>query len=595
MSRICLGPLLAAMVALGCGPSRKDEPINVDELFGEVVLNPTSNTPLAAEVVFRPAGDMRVTIEVAAPAAGEAPYSVQLEVAGTAGEVRLPILGLFPAHANQVAFTVFDATGLALGTHRATVTTAALPDDFPTITAEGAHDEATFTFVEWLRAPMSRFDGVGIMVDARGRVRWYSAFPLAVLQPMEPWDGTIYTGDTESLLLRYDYLGHELQRVDIGKHGYERVHHDVHQKPDGNLILTVNLVGAQYIEDRIIEVEPVANHLRARWDLADTFPDVADLFLDVPMTSLDQPGVTNDPVHNNAVWYDERDDTIIACSQRSGVGKLYRGGQLKWLLAPHLIRWIDDADHDGVSDSLADGYDPANPLSWRSDFTGAAFTDERYPVNGKPTADYSSFDFNYGEFLLEPLDAAGNPITDEAVRRGFQDHPEFAWPFRPHSAKLTSAGTLLVFDNGLGRNFGLPFGPAAYSRAVEYEIGEDEADGYGGTVRQVWEYKLEAGGDPPWHAMSALVSNVNELPGGTRLVVSGAIGSSFTLDTALGKYDGPYGALVIEVDPSDNSERHRLWFERVVDAAHPPPEFSVYRATRLDLYAYWRGRSLGAP
>src|SRR5574340_1139022 len=98
------------------------------------------------------------------------------------------------------------------------------------------------------------------------------------------------------------------------------------------------------------------------------------------------------------------------------VAKLYRGGQLKWFLAPHLVRWIDDANHDGVSDSLVDGYDPANPLSWRSDFTGSAFIDERYPVNGKPTVDYSSFDFNYGEFLLEPLDAAGNPITDADVR-----------------------------------------------------------------------------------------------------------------------------------------------------------------------------------
>jgi hypothetical protein len=589
---ILVGSLLAVL-ASACGGSPEPEPIDVDELFGDVVLNPTSNTPLAAEAVFRPVGDMSVTVAVDDPTPGATPFAVDLAVSGAAAEVRLPVLGLFPGQVNRVTFTVRDAAGLELGTHVESIATTPLPGDFPTITAAGTHDAGSFTFVAWLRAPMSRFDGVGIMIDAKGRVRWYTSFPVPVLQPFEILDGTVYTGDTETLLLRYDFLGRELQRVDIGKHGYERIHHDIFLKADGNVVVTADLAGADFIEDRVIEIEPVANNLRARWDLADTLPDVADLFYDVPLTSQLQPGITNDPVHNNSVWYDDTDDTLIACSQRSGVAKLYRSGQLKWLLAPHLMRWIDDADGDGVSDSFADGYDPNNVLTSIGDFTGPGYTDERYPVNGKPIADYSGFDFNYGEFLLQPLDAAGNPITDDAVVRGFSNHPEFAWPFRPHAAKLTSSGTLLVFDNGLGRNFGLPFGPSAYSRAVEYEVVADQTDGYGGTVRQVWEYKLEA--DVPWHAFSALVSNVNELPGGTRLVTSGAIGSSFIQNTLLGTYDGPVGALVIEVDPRDNSELHRLRFDRVVDAEHPAPEFSIYRATRIDPWAYWRGRTLGAP
>ncbi|MBI5481515.1 MAG: aryl-sulfate sulfotransferase [Deltaproteobacteria bacterium] len=586
--------VLASVLVGACGGgSAGPAPIRVEELFGEVVLNPTSNTPLCAEVVFRPVGDTVVTVAVAGPTEGEGAFSAELAVTGTAAEVRLPILGLFPAHDNRVSFTVREAGGREVGTHVVTLTTGPLPADFPAVTAAGTHDEGSFTFVEWLRTQMSRPEVVGIMVDARGRVRWYSAFPIPTLHPMEIFDGTMYAGDAASLLLRYDFLGHEIGRADLGQHGYQRIHHDIFLKPDGNVLLTADLVGAAFIEDRVIEIDPVANNLRARWNLADTLPDVAGLFMDVPLTSMAQPGITNDPIHNNALWYDESDDTLIACSQRTGVAKLYRGGQLKWLLAPHLVRWIDDADGDGVSDSLVDGYDPGNQLTWLSDFGGPAFTDERYPVNGKPTTDYSGFDFDYGEFLLEPLDAAGLPITDEAVRRGFADHPEFAWPFRPHSARLAANGNLLVFDNGLGRNFGLPFGPQAYSRAVEYEIAADRTDGYGGTVRQVWEYRLTA--DPPWHALSVLVSNANELPGGTRLVTSGAIGSSFIQGTILGTYDGPIGALVIEVDPRDNSELHWLRFDRVVDALHPPPEFSVYRAGRVDPYAYWRGRSLGAP
>jgi arylsulfate sulfotransferase len=261
-----------------------------------------------------------------------------------------------------------------------------------------------------------------------------------------------------------------LLRVDLGPLGYQRIHHDVFVKTDGDVLLTVDRTGADYVEDRVIEIDPLAANLRARWNLADALPDVAGLFMDVPMTSTLQPGFTNDPVHSNAIWYDESDDTLIASAQRSGVAKLYRSGQLKWFLTPHLIRYLDDADGDGVSDSLAASYDPNNKLTWLSDFRGEAFCDERYPVNGRPTTDYSEFVFNYAEFLLVPLDAAGVPIADEDVRRGFVDHPDFAWPFRPHAPVLLENGHLMLFDNGLGRNFGLPFGPSSYSRAVEYEI-----------------------------------------------------------------------------------------------------------------------------
>jgi arylsulfate sulfotransferase len=587
--------LLPIALVTSCSSSPAPDPtVRVEELFGAAKLDPSGNTPLAGEIPFHPRGDMRVNIAVAGLTDDEPSLNAELAVAGSAQEVRLPILGLFPSHDNRVTFTVRFADGRELGTHSVMLSTGSLPSDFPTITAEGTHDEQRFTFVAWLRAPMSRAEGVGMMVDRRGRVRWYSAFPIPALHPMEIMDGTLYAGDQKTLLLRYDFLGHELQRVDLTPHGYQRIHHDIFRKTDGNVLLTVDRTGAPYIEDRVIEIDPVANNLRARWDLADTFPDVDDLFYDVPMTSTLEPGVTNDPVHNNSLWYDDRDNTLIACSQRSGVAKLYRSGQLKWFLAPHLIRYIDDVDGDGVSDSLAQGYDPNIKLTWVGDFRGSKYVNERYPVNGKPRTDYSSFVFNYGEFLLEPLDAAGVPIQDADVRRGLVDHPDFAWPFRPHAAKLLSNGNLMLFDNGLARNFGLPFGPQSYSRAVEYEIVQDTTDGYGGTVRQVWEYRLTA--DLPWHAMSVVVSNVDELPDGTRLITSGAVGSSFVLGTPMGDYGaGLIGAIVLDVDPQTHTQLHKLQFERVVDTDHPPPEFSGYRAHRVDPYAFWRARTLGAP
>ena len=75
---------------------------------------------------------------------------------------------------------------------------------------------------------------------------------------------------------------------------------------------------------------------------------MADLYRDIPMTGPQYPGFTNDPIHVNGIAYDASDDGLIVCSQRSGVIKLHSDGTLAWFLAPHLTRYIDDADGDGV-------------------------------------------------------------------------------------------------------------------------------------------------------------------------------------------------------------------------------------------------------
>ncbi len=576
--------LLLAVLALACEARGG---ASLAARFGAPALNPTGNAPLAAEIPFQPLGDGFVVVTVVGRDGVD--LSARLPVSG-GGERRVPILGLYAEYANVVRLAVEDEQGRALGTHEVAIETGPLPEGLPEIVVEGAHEPELFTFFSWLQAPIERAEGLALMVDTWGRVRWYSDFAIPDLHPMEIWEGTIYTGDRRHAVLRYDYLGHELLNLDFSAHGYERVHHDIFRRHNGHLLLTVDRTGDPWIEDRVIEIEPTRNQLRARWNLADALPDLADLFHDLPMSEPFGAGESNDPVHINAVWYDEQDDTLLVCSQRTGVAELYASGQLKWLLAPWLVRWIDDADGDGVSDSLAEGYDPARMLSRVGEYRGEAYVHERYPVNGRPVIDYSQFEFHYGEFLLTPLDASGAPIEDEDLRLGFVDHPDFAWPFRPHSVSLSPEGNVLLYDNGLGRNFTLPFGPQSYSRAVEYEVVEDTADGYGGTVRQVWEYRTP--GEPPWHGFSLMVGDVDALPNGNRLVTSGAIGSSFLEGTPLGTYDGPHGARIVEVDPEDNRELHALWLGRVEGS--PPTEFSVYRAARVDPYAFWRANGLPA-
>ncbi len=577
-------------------PDEETDPIAA--LFGTIVLNPSGAAPLTAEIPFTPDAPGKLTLRIECDGIDtDTPYEKSFSFSAE-GTIALPILGLYPDCANVLTFTLFTVDGIERGSHTAAVATAPIPEDFPIVTAAGNYIGDAFTFIVYYQLMVSdelppddspeTIDGTlpamtGIMFDKNGTVRWYSSFSYKFLFPMEFIDGHIYGGDWQNdmgLLQWYDLMGRQQGTIDIGALGYLRIHHDIIKKPDGNLIITADLIGNDYIEDHLIEVKPATGELVRTWDLNKTMPDVADLYRDVPMTSPETPGYTNDPIHLNGVAYDAADDSIIISSQRSGVAKIKADETMAWYLAPQLTRYIDDANGDGVSDSFVANYDPNDQLSWIGDYTGDKYVDERQPIAGKP-ADGYPFDFNYGELLLTPLDDSGNAITDHDTLFGFTDSADFRWPFRPHAPLLKEDGTLMLFDNGLARGFGI-INADTFSRAVAYRIEPDE-DGYGGTVQQTAEYIL--GSDPSWHRFSAVVGDVDELADGSLLVVSGALATCFYPAFIMSQYgDGPRGAYVAQIDTATGDELHSLLIERVITDVYPNAPFSVYRAERIEPY-----------
>ena len=86
--------------------------------------------------------------------------------------------------------------------------------------------------------------------------------------------------------------------------------------------------------------------------------------------------------------------------------------------------------------------------------------------------------------------------------------------------------------------------------------------------------------------MSLIVSGANELENGNRLITSGSLGSSFIPELFRNQYgDGPVGALIIEIDPKDNSEKNRIKLDRYIDDDYPINEFSAFRAYRFEISA----------
>lgn len=568
-------------------------------VFSMPKINPSGNVPLSAEIPMKSAGIAKVTVKIADKEAGKEPFSREYAVAKDAAEtVKIPVLGLFAAYKNKVTVTATDEGGKALDEKTFTIKTGDLPKDFPAIEMSGKI-ESGWTMVNWLRTPRSRTEMNGIALDELGRVRWYSDLPFPVCFPIVVKDDTFYCGggEGESHVTKYDFMGYVLEDIDVAPLGYKNVHHEVFIKPNGNYLIGVDKKDSGYIEDRVIEInpgDPANPQLRHAWNLNDTLPDLADLFMDMQPTSTEIPGQTNNPLHHNAIFYDESDDSIIVGSQTAGILKLSNSGYIKWYLAPHLFGLIDDADGDGLSDSFMAKYDPANQLTWVGDYSqtnddgkvvaGEKYVNKRAPINGIPYQVYSEFEFAYPEFFLTPLDKDGKEIEDLSVKQGLMPHEDFSWPFRGHNPTILKNGNLMIFDNGLSRNFEFPpISQNHFSRVVEYKIVPDK-DGYGGTIQQIWEYVLE--NDPMWYSMSLIVSGANELENGNRLVTSGSLGSSFIPEMFRKAYgDGPTGAFIVEIDPKDNSEKNRITLDRYIDDNYPINEFSAFRAYRFEILA----------
>jgi len=156
----------------------------------------------------------------------------------------------------------------------------------------------------------------------------------------------------------------------------------------------------------------------------------------------------------NAVVYDPSDSTIIVSGRTQAVVKLDAANRVVWILGAHK-GWGTSGD--------------GTPL---------------------------------GPFLLKPLDATGQPITDALVINGDVNHPDFEWSWYQHAPLVMANGDIMLFDNGgTNRTFS---GRGQYSRAVQYRI-----DAKAKTVRQVWTYGKERGPS----TFSAIVSDVDVLIG----------------------------------------------------------------------------------
>lgn len=400
----------------------------------------------------------------------------------------LSVYGLYPDYNNVIEYQVLSEDGLLLFSDTLQVQTSALPFELPEIVVtemDTAAMEPGMTLVsERIYSNPSR----PFMIDAFGECRWFLELDnhpqlsdLNYDTGMERLaNGNLYFGDKiTDAIYEIDFSGQVINEIPLAPYEY---HHDVYEKPDGNFLVTVTDLSSQHengtytIEDFIIEIDRDGQQLHV-WDLKDYLDEnrIAwdDNLNDLPI----------DWAHINSVVYDPSDNSIIISCRLQGVIKIGYDDEIKWILGPH--------------------------RGWATNRRGE--------------------DLN--NFLLEPLDAGGNPISDADLLDGAGGHPDFEWNWFQHAVDVLPNGDIILFDNGEKRFY---TGEQRYSRGVQYRIQTEEK-----TVQQIWDYGKERGE----FGFSRLVSDIDRLDNGNMLYAPG-----YRVDNMNGE-----GGKIIELDPEDNS------------------------------------------
>lgn len=452
-----------------------------------VKLNPYGYAPLSALVNFSSPVEGRILVRVKGKNGPLSDIEHVFNDQGTAHSI--PVIGLYSDFANTVDIRIINTKGDTLGKSSISIQTGPLPAHMPTIVLDvppAGQTEKGINLVSNFSAGNAPVYTPGapqipLMVDQYGDIRWlldYSTHPdlnsLFYDDGIKRFrDGNFYFGDWWSnKIYKVDLLGKILDSWDFGPTGFT-FHHDFQEKPDGNFIVTVTKKNTATAEDYIVEVDRQTHTIKTVWDMKELLDQNRTALADGFYTPVDW-------MHLNSVYYDSTDNTVVASGRAQGVVKLTFDNKIKWILSPH----------------------------------------KGWGQNGRGE------DLN--QFLLTPLDAAGNKITDTAVLQGNVNHPDFEWTWYQHSVTTLPNGDFMFFDNGSVRNYD---GTAPrYSRAVEYKI-----DPVNMTIQQKWEYGKERG----LETFSLIVSSVQYLPATNHVLFS----PGFQV-----KNDNGQGGKVVEVD-----------------------------------------------
>ena len=213
------------------------------------------------------------------------------------------------------------------------ITTDELPEEIPTtelVEADAEKMEDGLTFI----VPSKNYL---YAVDENADVRWYADMEFRlILTRVQNGNILVNTksNDQEKYdeLLEMDMTGKLSNAYTINIDSYEEdnlIHHDVIELPSGNLLVATHDPDGTYVEDHKHEIDRETGETVQEIDLKDIFPK------EVYEEYDGEYAEKNDWFHQNAIWFDETDNTIVISGRhQDAVMKLsYPDAELKWILA----------------------------------------------------------------------------------------------------------------------------------------------------------------------------------------------------------------------------------------------------------------------
>jgi len=325
-----------------------------------IKVDPYDAAPLTALAMFETKEPVQIKVTVGGEE-GQQPTEKTWE--GYETEHEVPILGLYPDTENTITLEATDEEDNTESTELS-ISTEALPDDFLTTELTEANTEKMedgLTFI----IPSTRYV---YAVDENADVRWYSSLWNShvfkrlnngnILYITKPEDQDQYNE-----LLEMDMLGKVSNSYIVELKNYEDtniVHHDVIELPNGHLLATTHDTDSDYIEDEMTEIDRETGETRRNFSFRDVLPGKFYLGYD---GNTDNEA---DWLHQNAVWFDETDETILISSRHQDlIMKLaYPSGDIKWILAAP-ENWPEDYEQY-VLDADSEVKFPAGPHAMKT-------------------------------------------------------------------------------------------------------------------------------------------------------------------------------------------------------------------------------------
>ena len=490
-------------------PENEEAPVDLADLIlsEDLTLNPSGYAPLSALLSVRTDRPVRVDLLVHGENGPFSDVTHRFEEVGDS--LNIPIHGLYANFNNTLDVSFFNSDGDSLGTQSYTLQTGELNPNLPEVTIETAQRERMaegMTLVGYYGFSDAERPRRSFIFDSYGDIRWYLDFAnhpdlneLAYGNGPELLaNGNLFFGGTDTeFIYEIDLFGNVIDSWQLPGYTF---HHEVIELPNGNFVACVDKVGASTIEDYIIEIDRQSKEIVTTWDLNESLDNTRRTLID------DE----KDWVHVNGIAYDESDETLVVSGRTQGLIKLTWDNEVVWIMGAH--------------------------KGWGTTGSGTDLT----------------------QYLLQPLDAAGEIITDPAVLDGDSNHPEFEWNWYQHAPAVLPSGNIMLFDNGENRNY---TGAELYSRAVEYEI-----DAEAKTIQQTWQYGKELGGA----TYSRIVSDVDYLASQDHVLFSPGATS----------FGGEVYGKSVEID----HETMEVIFEATIKAEQTPASITLHRTERFTLY-----------